>query len=371
MARLPWLEAFVRLVVETVRVCLRYRVTGLAAEAGFFMLLSVPPLLLGLFGGVGYVGNWLGRNIVDQVREEIQAWASRFLTDNIIASTIAPTVDDVFRDGRFDLISLGFLLSLWSGSRALNVFIDTISIMYGQSGVRGIVRTRALSFSMYAGSLVVGIITIPLFLIGPTLLGQILPTGGWQVLTSLYWPFVSLVTVFSLTSLYHVATPVRSPWLRDVPGAVLTLVIWVLAAYVVRSFIAASLGGTSIYGPLSAPIILLIFLYFLAIAVLIGAAFNAAVRNVWPTEETRSLRARAWARAKEMRGSSDEESVNERAEDTLGISGVKEASRGPLTALRPGADRDRSERRTAEPVEERTAAAATTSEPEEHARAKR
>ena len=70
---------------------------------------------------------------------------------------------------------MGFLLSLWSGSRALNVFVDTISIMYGQSGVRGIVRTRVLSFSLYLLALLVGIVTIPLVLLGPSLLGDILP----------------------------------------------------------------------------------------------------------------------------------------------------------------------------------------------------
>ena len=39
--------------------------------------------------------------------------------------------------------------------------------MYGQSGVRGIVQTRALSFSLYVLALVVGIVTIPLVLLGP------------------------------------------------------------------------------------------------------------------------------------------------------------------------------------------------------------
>ena len=81
------------------------------------------------------------------------------------------------RGPRFDLLSLGFVLSLWSGSRALNVFVDTISIMYGQSGVRGIVRTRALSFSLYLLALALGIVTIPLVLLGPSLLGEILPAG--------------------------------------------------------------------------------------------------------------------------------------------------------------------------------------------------
>ena len=37
------------------------------------------------------------------------------------------------------------VLALWSGSRALNVFVDTITIMYGLGGHRGIVKTRVLS----------------------------------------------------------------------------------------------------------------------------------------------------------------------------------------------------------------------------------
>ena len=50
------------------------------------------------------------------------------------------------------MISIGFIIALWSGSRALNVFVDTITIMYGMAGKRGIVRTRALSFALYVVS---------------------------------------------------------------------------------------------------------------------------------------------------------------------------------------------------------------------------
>ena len=44
-----------RLVVSTVGTCFRNRVTGLAAEAAFFALLSLPPLIFGLAGSIGYV----------------------------------------------------------------------------------------------------------------------------------------------------------------------------------------------------------------------------------------------------------------------------------------------------------------------------
>ena len=302
LSRIPGAVPVARLTLETIRVCLRYRVTGLASEAGFFALLSLPPLLLGLFGGVGYVGQWLGADTVEAITRGIQTWAKTFLTGEVISDLLVPTVDDVFKSGRFDLISVGFLLSLWSGSRALNVFVDTISIMYGQSGVRGIVRTRALSFTLYLLFLLLGVVVIPLVLIGPTWLGQILPAQV-DFLRWLYWPVVTVLAVMSLTTLFHVSTPRRSPWLRDLPGAVLTLVMWALASFFVRVTIAKSLNGTSIYGPLSAPIVLLIWLYALAIAVLIGAALNAAIRNLWPAEEFHfraMLRAAVFGRREEQ-----------------------------------------------------------------------
>jgi membrane protein len=290
LLRVPGALTVARLVVETIRVCLRYRVTGLASEAGFFMLLSLPPLLLGLFGGVGYVARWLGDDIVTDLRSGIESFSERFLVPDVVSGTILPTADDVLRNGRGDLISLGFLLSVWSGSRALNVFVDTISIMYGQSGVRGIVRTRVLSLTLYFLSLLVGVVVIPLVVLGPSLLGELLPEQV-HFLTYLYWPVVTIVAVASISTLFHISTPRRTPWLRDVPGGVLTLVIWVMASFVLRGTITASLDGTSIYGPLSTPIVLLIFLYALAIAVLIGAALNAAIREMWPVEERPSLRA--------------------------------------------------------------------------------
>jgi len=281
-----------RLAKGTFRLCLRYRVTGLAAEAGFFALMSLPPLVLGLIAGVGLVGRHLGNDVVLDLRQRISELAGSFLTPGVVSSVILPTFDEVLDGGRVEIMSLAFLLSLWSGSRALNVYVDTISIMYGLGGRRGIVRTRALSFSLYAGGMLLGMFLMPLVLMGPELLTDLLgsrlagaPPLQW--LGFFYWPAVVSTAVLGLTTLYHVATPLRSPWLRDLPGAVLALLIWVLSSFVLRVVIAASVGGASIYGPLATPIIVMIWLYFIAIAVLIGAALNAAVDEIFPTRATR------------------------------------------------------------------------------------
>ena len=273
-----------RLTSDTVATCFRYRVTGLAAEAGFFALLSLPPLLLGLVGSIGYLGNWLGEDTVAEVQERIIDVAGQVLTADSVRDVIEPTLRDVFEGGRFDIISIGFLIALWSGSRALNVFIDTISIMYGLGGRRGIIRSRVFSFSLYIVALLIGIIVVPLVLVGPTLLADLLPDQV-NFLNLLYWPVATLLSVISLTSLYHISVPVRTPRRRDLPGAVLTMLIWYLGSFVIRWIISASVGGASIYGPLAAPIVLMIWLYVLAIAMLIGAALNAAIEKRWPCRE--------------------------------------------------------------------------------------
>jgi membrane protein len=272
----------VDLARSTFRVCLRYRVTGLAAEAGFFALLSLPPLVLGLVASAGYLGHQLGSDVLTDLRDRISGLAGGFLTPSVVKSVIVPTFNDLARGDRLDIVSIGFLLSLWSGSRALNVYVDTVSIMYGLGGRRGIIRTRVLSFSLYVSALILGMVLIPLVLVGPGMLAQLLhewihglPSLAWLGL--LYWPVISLVSIVGLTTLYHVATPARTKWRSDLPGAVLALVIWLLASVLLRLVLTASVGGTSIYGPLSAPIVILIWSYALALAVLIGAALNAAV----------------------------------------------------------------------------------------------
>jgi membrane protein len=279
-----------RLVVSTTGTCFRARVTGLAAEAAFFALLSLPPLLFGLAGSIGYVFDSFSPHQVEDVRRSIIEVCSRALTPQTVDSIVKPTLDDVFSGGRFDVISVGFILALWSGSRALNVLVDTITIMYGLGGYRGIVRTRLLSFSLYILGLLCGVVTIPLVVAGPGLVQRVVP-DRLDVLNELYWPVVVALCTCFLATLYHLAVPVRTSWRHNLPGAALTMLIWVFGSFLLRWVLTHTANGsTSIYGPLSAPIVVMLWLYLLCIAVLIGAALNAAFDRIWPEEQTARAR---------------------------------------------------------------------------------
>jgi len=110
-------------------------------------------------------------------------------------------------------------------------------------------------------------------------------------LNELYWPIVVLLCVCFLATLYHVSVPVRTSWRFNVPGAALTMAIWIFGSYLLRWVLTSTAkGSTSIYGPLSAPIVVMLWLYLLSIAVLIGAAVNAAFDRLWPEKETARAR---------------------------------------------------------------------------------
>jgi membrane protein len=275
-----------RVVVSTVGSSMRYRVTGLAAEAAFFTVLSVPPLIFALAGAIGYVTQSFSPDQVEHVRTAILDLAARFLTDSAFDRVIQPTIDDVLKGGRFDVISVGFVLALWSGSRAMHVFVETITIMHGLGGHRGIVKTRALSFSLYLLAIVTGVVALPLAVAGPRLIHHWLPNRA-DFLVSFYWPAVLIASIFFLATLYHVSIPVRTRWRVNLPGAAFALGVWLLGSFLLREFLTVTASDSrSIYGPLAAPIAVLLWLYILSIAVLIGAALNAAFDTVFPEHRT-------------------------------------------------------------------------------------
>ncbi|MFF2045385.1 YihY/virulence factor BrkB family protein [Kitasatospora sp. NPDC058170] len=288
--QVTWRSTAWALVKDTTNTCVEYRVTGLAAEAAFFTLLSIPPLLLCLAATLGYLDEFLGAGTIDQLKSDIVSAAGTVLSQSSIQDVVVPLLNDVFDHTRPDLISIGFLLSLWSGSRALYIFIDTITVMYGLDGKRGIVKTRLMSLGLYLGALVIGSLVLPLLLAGPGLVLNALP-GVATLVNAVYWPFAILLLIVSLTTLYHLAVPVSTPWREDIPGALVALVVLVFCSVALRLYLVSSVEGHSVYGSLAAPVAVLLWIFVVAIAVLIGAAMNAAIDRRWPTLETADARA--------------------------------------------------------------------------------
>lgn len=280
----------VRLVVATVRDAGEDRVPGLAAEVAFWVLLSLPPLLLAAVSAAGFVGEAIGSDVRAQFIGRVEELAAGVFAADTVEATITPTLEALLTDGNRPLLSVSFLITVWSASRVLRVLVLAITIAYDLEESQPSWMGRILGFVLTVVGLLLGLVLIPALVAGPRLgsiiedrLGMDLLLGElWRVL---YWPLAAVVVTLLLAGLYHWATPWRTPFHRELPGAVLAMVLGLLASTGLRTYIQLSFGGDELYAPLAAPLALLVWIWLMAMGLLMGAELNAEIERAWPAGE--------------------------------------------------------------------------------------
>ncbi|WP_442860872.1 YihY/virulence factor BrkB family protein [Amycolatopsis sp. CA-230715] len=270
-----------------------------AAEAAFWQTLSLPPLLLGLLGSVGYLSDWFGPTLVTSVHDQIIRFCHQVFSPNAVQEIIEPTVNSILSVGKGEIVSIGFVISLWAGSSAMSSFVDAITVAHDQYGVRNEVWQRIFALLLYMCALVALVIGLPLLAIGPDLLPRFFP-ADWRPTVSdwvgtLYYPILGVLIVLALATLYKLALPRKLPWHRGLPGAVLAMVVFLLSSIGLRIYLTWITKTGYTYGALAAPIAFLLLTFFIGLAVVGGAYFNSAIQELWPAKATRRQR-RKWRR---------------------------------------------------------------------------
>lgn len=274
-----------------------HRILGLAAEAGFWALLSLPSLILALFGLLGYLNGILGRANFVKIHDDVLRLASDVLAPSTVNNTVAPLVNEILAKGHLEVVSIGFLISLWSGSMVMNDYLNVITVAYDMRGLRSALRSRLVGLGLYLGAVAAGLVLLPALALGPDIIISLFPNflvdEGATAVHIIYWPVVGLGSIAVLTTLYMLCLPVRVHWRRGIPGALLAMTAWLVGSFAVRAYVQSSFQSKSAYGSLAAPIAALLFFYVTALAVLIGAELNSSIDAVWPVPSTASGRAQS------------------------------------------------------------------------------
>jgi membrane protein len=277
-------------VVTVAQVCRRTlgkawhdRILGMSAESAFWQL---PSLLIALLGLLGYGARWLGDGAVNEIREWALATAAKVVTPRIVDQVVAPMVSQVLDHHRSEVIGLGGLVALWSGSSATATFVNTITIAYGQRDLRGAVRSRFVAMRLYLFTVLAGVIVLPAVVLGPGVLDDLFP-DSWQdvvhdIIHALFWPVLAVLVFCGISTFYHLATPLRLRWRRAFPGAAFALALFLVISYGLQVYISDIATRMLVYSTLAAPILTLMYFYGLAFAVLLGAEFNATLEERWP-----------------------------------------------------------------------------------------
>jgi membrane protein len=251
----------VAIVKRTFRGAIEDNITGEAAKAAYYFFLSLFPMILALFALTGllggtaafeYIMNWLASALPEGATEYLEDFV-REITDN----------------RRPDALSLGLLLSVWSASNFFSALGDGLDAMFNVSDRSTWWRKRlkSLLLMVLGGLLLGGGVTA--LIAGPQLAEAI---GLGVIAEWIVWPiaFVLLVALLWLT--YYIMPAHDQGAIRGelLAGALAGTVVWLLAAAGFRLYVSnfGSYGTT--YGFVGGIIVLLLWLYITALAILFG-----------------------------------------------------------------------------------------------------
>ncbi|MFI5956908.1 YihY/virulence factor BrkB family protein [Cryptosporangium sp. NPDC051539] len=262
------------------------RILGLSAEAAFWQLLSVPPLMLAVLGVLGYAGRWTGTDLINRTEAHALRLTARLVSPSVQQDVVTPIVGELLRHGRGGVATISIVLALWAGSSSTATFVNTVSIAYGQRELRGAVKSRLLALWLYVCTLATATVAVPLVILGPDFLVARLPDGWHSAAESTirlaYWPLTAAIVFAALSAFFHYATPTRLRWRRALPGAALSLLLFVGLSWVLRLYIGRVGGQILLFATLAAPIVALLYFYVLAFAVLLGAELNGTLEQLYP-----------------------------------------------------------------------------------------
>lgn len=306
----PGATAF-RAIIDT-------RLPGLAAEIAFWVLLSLPALLVAGVAAAGIatervVGSDWQEVVIDRVSEV----GTVALTPGTIERFVEPALRQLLEGGGASVLSFAFLAAIWTASRAVKTVLSTLAIVSGRSEVRTGWQDRLIGFAVTLVGMIVGILLAPVLIAGPRA-GQLLQDATSLDLALLarlweigYWPTVVLTATLVLATLYHFGIPGRTRWHWELPGAVLASAVWLLGSAGLRLYGSWVLNAEGAYGPLAGPIVGLLWLWVTGFAVLLGGLLNTRLvlpRVSAPADGTRG-RPRRPDRDQSASGTSKENTV--------------------------------------------------------------
>ena len=270
---------FVRLVVEVIHKGDRDRLLGLSAETAFFAVLTLFPALLFAAAVLGQLSLIVGESNAQRVEQGVLDFLDDLLTDT--ASPAIDTVRDLF-DSSPNALTIAFVLALLSLSTAFSTLINTVNICYDVPETRGWWRRRWLGLLLGVGTVLTGALAVTLLVIGP-LFGRAEDVVAGIGLDSEYsvlwayarWPLAFASLVLWATTMQHLTPALRERWRYDLPGGLLTALLWLLASAGLNLYLETAVSASPVFGALGGGLILMSWFYLLCVALLAGAELNA------------------------------------------------------------------------------------------------
>jgi membrane protein len=253
-------------------------VLGLAAQMAYYFLFSLAPAIVCVIAVTSYLPFSSIQDLINSISGFAPADVVEILRDQL--TTIA-------QGEHTGALTFGLLLALWSSSAAMVSIIAALNKAYDIEEARPWWKVRLTAILLTVGVAVFVVLAFALVVVGPTFIDRIASMVGLgPAFTSVWnvarWPVALALVALGVGLVYYFAPDAEQDWEWITPGVVVATVIWLIVSLGFKYYVTNFANYNESYGSLGGVIILMLWFYISALAILTGAEMNAEIEHASP-----------------------------------------------------------------------------------------
>ncbi len=253
-----------------------------AGYLAYLSMLSLFPFLVLFVAMLGYLGE-------GQAGSEFIHSMFMQLPDQAVAA-LQPRVEELSQGAPDGLVTVSIIGALWTASSAVEGLRTVLNRAYHVATPPAYIFRRLLSIVqllIFTVMLICGLLLIVLAPIIQQKLEWLLGiplhvTDDWQI-SDLLFSFSALILFLIVANLYYILPNIRQRLIDVVPGAAITVCLWILAASGYSYYLSTFNQVNMIYGSLGGIIASLIFFFLIHLCFIIGAELNYQLATAFGT----------------------------------------------------------------------------------------
>lgn len=269
----------VELVRQTINDYLDDDMLTYSSALAFQALFSLFPFILFLIALLGFLH-----------LDSFFAWVQSHAAMMLPAEAAGPVNEVItgLQDQKAGLLSFGVVAALWTASSAVRMTMNAMNKAYDVREGRPWWKLYPLSIIYTVGIAAMLIAAALMLTLGPQAMEWIGNQVGMHdafvtVWSWLRWPAALLLLTLATAVIYYVAPDVEQDFRFITPGAMIAVLVWILASIGFSFYVSNFADYNAMYGSIGAIIVLLFYFFISSAVLLFGAEINAVIEHHSPT----------------------------------------------------------------------------------------
>jgi membrane protein len=255
----------------------------LAAGLSYYFVLSLFPCLISLAAALTIVP-------VPHLFDQILTLMGRFVPSDSMG-LVRTVLKDVITPHGGSILSLGIVATIWAASGGVAALMEAVNVAYELPDKRSFVHRRLLAVALMFALGALMVLALGLLVVGPGFGRWLAEKIGLGAVFVALWPYLRWVlsvacAVLAIELIYTSAPHARRSLRATLPGSVIALLTWVALSSALGMYLRNFARLNKTYGTLAAAVALMLWLYWTAFAILVGAEFNMEVQRAKAPQNT-------------------------------------------------------------------------------------